>query len=132
MHIAQKAFREIFFPPALPASAFGLRGLPWWQHRAIIGTDNIMQTDTANISATTAKKSRVTTRVRKSPAKQASSKSKASSKRVKGLAMLLAPSGTTIAAIVKATQSQEHSVHGFLLGVIGKKLRLKLTSKAQC
>ena len=43
--------------------------------------------------------------------------------------MLRSHSGTTIAAVMKATGWQQHSVRGFLAGLVRKRLKLKLASK---
>ena len=61
----------------------------------------------------------------------ASSKSAArpDTKRDRIISMLRMPTGTTIAAIMTATDWQQHSVRGFLAGVVRKKLGLNLVSE---
>lgn len=65
----------------------------------------------------------------KAPPKISKAKPFVESKRVRIVKMLSAPKGTTIAAIVAATGWQQHSVRGFLAGVIRKRLSLNLVSE---
>ena len=76
------------------------------------------------IKAATTKRSRKTGEKEAIPLKQ-----RANSKQADVIGMLRQPQGTTIAAIMKATGWQQHSVRGFFAGTVRKKLGLTLESE---
>jgi len=63
------------------------------------------------------------------PAGKPKRKNKAGSKQDRVIALLRRPDGATLDVLVKATGWQQHSVRGFLAGMVRKKLKLPLRSE---
>jgi len=56
-------------------------------------------------------------------------RAKPDTKHARIIAMLRAPAGATVARMMIATDWQQHTVRGFLAGIVRKKLRLNLVSE---
>jgi Protein of unknown function (DUF3489) len=79
--------------------------------------------------STTRKSGKFKSRARSAPALSKSAM-RPNTKHDRIIAMLRTPAGATIAAIMTATEWQQHSVRGFLAGVVRKKLGLNLVSES--
>src|SRR5712675_814422 len=78
--------------------------------------------------STTRKAGKPKSRVRSTPTSLTTT-SKPNTQHTRIVAMLRSPGGATIAAMMTATEWQQHSVRGFLAGVVRKKLGLNLVSE---